>query len=423
MNTADQLQEQYLGTTSQILNLISQPGVNQQVIAALQKHQNNQHEEAVSEYRNVMQSLVKSNAPVSDRACIYYLMYGPLRALNRLSEAVLALEAAYAYAPDLKNACEVLIANIEPQAKQQDSLLRFGRESANMLKAYLRFPFWVQIETMATCNANCCFCPYSEIPRQGTKMSDALIDKLITDLGDIPKDHKFGLSFHHISEVFVDKRVFELFERVTTELPNAELSVVSNGSTLTEKIMTKLEQFNAIPSMQISFNDHREGPYQTSMKLPYKRTLENLDRLHKSVSEGRLSTIVTIRRVGDGSSADKEFIEFCNNRWPSFDATSKPVKDFLGQIEKGPEGLPLTDSQSFDIPIAGCPQWYQLVVMADGNIATCCFDGKGEWPVGDASKAHLLDIYNSPFYRRFREFSYTRIEAPSPCDQCTIHWG
>ena len=50
---------------------------------------------------------------------------------------------------------------------------------------YLSTPRIVSIETYAKCDAKCDFCPYVSIERLGARMSDELISKIISDIGDL----------------------------------------------------------------------------------------------------------------------------------------------------------------------------------------------------------------------------------------------
>jgi hypothetical protein len=49
-----------------------------------------------------------------------------------------------------------------------------------------RYPTHVSIETLARCNAACLFCPYPRIARQGARMPDAMLDRILRELGDNP---------------------------------------------------------------------------------------------------------------------------------------------------------------------------------------------------------------------------------------------
>jgi hypothetical protein len=46
-------------------------------------------------------------------------------------------------------------------------------------------------------------------------------------------------------------------------------------------------------------------------------------------------------------------------------------------------------------------------------------DGQAQWPIGDVTRQHVLEIYNAPDYRRLREQIVSRRQV-SPCDTCTF---
>ena len=49
----------------------------------------------------------------------------------------------------------------------------------------------------------------------------------------------------------------------------------------------------------------------------------------------------------------------------------------------------------------------------------CCMDGQAQYPKGDASQQHVLDIYNQPYLLKLRETLPSRVTAGTPCDRCT----
>src|SRR5688572_20298176 len=61
---------------------------------------------------------------------------------------------------------------------------RWMREKAERLRTsrHMGYPYLVHLETLASCNAACGFCPYPTLERKGTRMPDDLIEKIIGDL-------------------------------------------------------------------------------------------------------------------------------------------------------------------------------------------------------------------------------------------------
>ena len=63
-------------------------------------------------------------------------------------------------------------------------------------------------------------------------------------------------------------------------------------------------------------------------------------------------------------------------------------------------------------------RWYELSIMASGKVALCCMDGEGKHVIGDVRTQSVLEVYNSPGYRKMRQFTFSRKAAAAPCDTC-----
>ena len=79
--------------------------------------------------------------------------------------------------------------------------------------------------------------------------------------------------------------------------------------------------------------------------------------------------------------------------------------DWLGQVETPIE----------HVADVKCIRWFELSITATGQVAHCCMDGQAEWPIGDVTEQHVLEIYNAPDYRRPRQAITSRREA-EPCN-------
>ncbi len=368
-------------------------------------------------------SLVADAAKEGELATEYIELASVMLQEGRIDEAATSLMAAQFHArPEMQKPIAQEVRRLVEMVPDRGGILTEHAQFLSMKKKYSEYPSVVQMETLSTCNAACLFCPYPVMERKGEKMPDELLNKLLCDLKDIPRDHQFTLAFHHISEPFLDKRFKANVEWCQVHVPNANITVTTNGSALNEANIRFLLSAQNVRDIQISFNDHRSEEYTFAMKLPYDRTLANIDRLHELMAEYD-RTPVTVRRVGDGSQADSDFVSFCRDRWPQFNAVSKKAKNFLGQIEQGPSGQPIENLTYSEVPISGCAQWFQMIITSSGKLAACCFDGKAEWIIGDVSGRHLLEVYNSEGMRKFRQEIGTRLEAPEPCRSCTIFWS
>jgi len=274
---------------------------------------------------------------------------------------------------------------------------------------YLDYPSHVHLETFAKCNARCTFCPYPVMERQGERMPMELIEKIIGDLQEIPKELPLQLSVQKVNEPFLDKRLFDILALIGTRLPQAGITLTSNGSALTDAVLKRLSDAKNIRYLWVSFNDHRKDEYERAMGLPFERTIERLEALHQHHQKTPVAARVVVSRVGDGTQDDKEFSAWVAQRFPAFEVSVTQRGNWIGQVE--------TDVP--DIPDLGCMRWYEISIAATGSVSHCCMDGLAQFPIGDVRERSVLEIYNGADYRRLREEAFSR-QGIQPCGQCTF---
>ena len=271
------------------------------------------------------------------------------------------------------------------------------------------YPIAVHLETWTKCNAACNFCPYPTLVRKGNKMPDELIEKILTDLEDIPRTQPFFLSPFKVNEPFLDKRLLPLLEDVNRRMPNAILRLFSNGTPITEKKIDQLAKLRSVAHLWISLNDYRPKEYEEVMQLPLEKTLKRLDLLHRKKLEGFPHTVV-ISRVVDNTFADGRFCVWAHDRYPAFAIRLIKRESWLDFYEH--------DAIAKEVPASTCSRWNEIDITSTGLVSLCCMDGRAQYPIGDVSKQHVLKVFNSPSYRRMRAGPWNR-QAYEPCNRCT----
>jgi hypothetical protein len=298
-----------------------------------------------------------------------------------------------------------------------DHTVRWLRENAEQLSRspYLGYPYLVHLETLATCNAACTFCPYPTLDRQGTRMPDALIEKIIGDLTAVPRAVQFTLAPYKVSEPFLDVRLPDILDLARAKLPNALVYLSSNVAALTEKKMDDLARHTNIAILTLSINSDDPEEYEAVMKIPFDRTLARLTALHERAAARRYPFPIRITRVTAGRDADRSFMDWARAHFPAFQAMIFPRNDWIGTA--------VTPGAHDVVPDAPCHRWFDLSIMATGEVALCCMDGKGEYPKGDVRTQHVLEIYNQPRLVELRKTLISRRQAGDPCNRCTyISW-
>lgn len=275
-------------------------------------------------------------------------------------------------------------------------------------EAYAEWPHEVTIETFAKCNAACVFCPYPTLERQGTKMQDEMIDRILDELKGHP--WPFMISPFKVNEPFLDKRLLPLCRRINAELPKAHLRLFTNGSALTEKHMREVAELQRVVHLWISLNEHRPAEYKATMGLDFARTTANLDVLHALVEEGEFQHPVKVSKVMGSRAADamdEAFARYVETRWPLFGSHLIKRDSWLGFLEENDR----------PVPDAPCSRWWEMNITAEGIVSKCCMDGRSQYPIGDLNKQSLFEVYNEPGLKAMRDNQASRLTVPV-CETC-----
>lgn len=290
------------------------------------------------------------------------------------------------------------------------NIQEYQEQVAELKLDFLYLPSFVTIETLALCNAACEFCPYPVLERKGDKMPTEVFEKIINDLRDIPITHPFSMHLSRVNEPFLDSRLFSFYKMINQNLPQVNVSFFSNASVLVDNKIEQLFEIKKIEFFVISFNDHRKAEYEKVMKISYDRTIKHIDNFYRYKVKGDIQFPVLLSRVGDGTSADQEFVEWCQQRYPEFIVCLSPRGDWMG----------MTKTKNFEVPDVGCKQWFQLHILANGQEAFCCIDAEGKFAFGrNVNSNHVLDIYNSPERLAIRKSIQSRKEL-NLCANCTM---
>lgn len=268
-------------------------------------------------------------------------------------------------------------------------------------------PYYVSIETLALCNAACEFCPYPSLDRKGLRMSEDLFQKIVDELAaKCPKEIP-NFSLERLSDPFLDARTFDFARYVISKFPTTKIHRITNGSALNDKVIDKLINQGNTGYINISFNDHRPDHYERVMQLPFERTYANVKRLHARHAAGDFAYYTMVGRVGDGTVADIEFVEWVKREFPRFHPVVTPRFDWMG----------FTHSLATGVLGQKCAQWFELHFLADGKEALCCIDSTGEYGRGDANVEDAYDIYMHPTRQAMRSAKQRRDIAA--CRTCT----
>lgn len=247
----------------------------------------------------------------------------------------------------------------------------------------------LQIEGSNICNAACVFCPYPTMKRKKGTMSMELFRKLIDETVNLPLiEH---LTFTGLGETLLDKHLVERIRYARSKMPDMMIDIYSNGTYLTKERIDELIDAG-LSILYVSLNGVTAEKRQQVM-FPHKpghddfaHVCEMLDYAIKK-GEGRMKvvvkTIVSKDLMEGGESG--EFLE----RW---NGPAETGGNAFMHLEGNWAGAMWPMRVKPTSPCSRALQ--QIMVLWDGRVSLCCFDGEGDEILGDLNTSTIKEVFN-----------------------------
>jgi MoaA/NifB/PqqE/SkfB family radical SAM enzyme len=260
----------------------------------------------------------------------------------------------------------------------------------------------LQIETINVCNAACVFCPYPVMKRPKGTMSEDLFRKIIDEAVDIAPITE--LSFQGLGEPTLDPNIVERIRYAKKSKPAWITTMYTNGTRL-ETVGPKLEPAG-LNILYVSVNaSNPQGRHQVMRLNDYDKVVKEVGFLK---DRSKFMKVIPKGVVNMDIFAGREVDAF-RERWG--------VEGFL-HMEGNWAGLmgPVRREKT-----GACNRALgQIMILWDGRVSLCCFDGEGEVIFGDLNHQSLREVYADPEYVRYREAHATGSrQGLKLCSTCT----
>jgi organic radical activating enzyme len=266
----------------------------------------------------------------------------------------------------------------------------------------------LQIETTNVCNAECVFCPYPTMERRKGLMSLDLSAKILCDAADIPQID--AITFTGLGEPLLDRHLERRIHFAKKLRPNWLVDVYTNGSYLTKQRADALAE-TGLDVLYVSLNAANRQRRLDVMKLGDYDTV---------VAQTRYAMDLGAYRVIVKAISNKDLMEQGD--------TDEFMQQWGGPtVHGGSAFLHLEGNWAGDTWKARTPQrtpcsraLTQIMVLWDGRVSLCCFDGEGKEILGDLNSQSLREVYNGPRALGIREAHNEGRRSEIPiCAGCT----
>lgn len=293
--------------------------------------------------------------------------------------------------------------------------LRRGQvASADVERECLPFFTKLQIQTATHCNAACTTCPHPEITHS---LSSGLMDLEVYEriLEQLPGRGVERISPFLMNEPLVDKRLPALVRRSREVVPEAEVTIISNGQLLDARRAIELAEAG-LGEVTVSVNGFGAEAYGAVMRgLDFDRVTRNLEDLGRLAARGALGalrvrvTALELPGAAEGAAAFSDRVGL-----PVF---LRPVTNRAGAVDA--EALRGGSCGIEEAPTVCQRPFVKGYILFDGRMVLCNSDWWREEIIGDVRERSLEDLWMDARLMAIRRHHVEgRLPADSPCSRC-----
>jgi Radical SAM superfamily len=178
----------------------------------------------------------------------------------------------------LRSALRYLLVNSLPDALFDADLSM--AETKRMFSSYVKM---VEVENHSFCNRTCWFCPNATLDRRSETilMDPAVYNKILDNLAEI--DYSQTLVWARYHEPMSDESIFANLKLARKRVPNAFLTIHSNGDYLNKQSLAKVE---ATGINQVRINLYMANDEEYTPENVNHRVKQLLDRTGLTLKEG-----------------------------------------------------------------------------------------------------------------------------------------
>lgn len=285
----------------------------------------------------------------------------------------------------------------------------------------------INIEFISYCNLRCSFCSLDH-DKPKVRITPETLERFMKDF---VSDNRFRkvemIHLHNGGETLLHPNVGELLGIIKKYKDIAKkkgrkfpkVSLLTNGTPLTEKKTKEIISSGAIDSMRFSMDGgtpQRFEEMRTRAKwdlfYPNMKFFCDENKRNGSTIKTHIISLIDPENPLKTDWMSKEFVEVLNIM-DSYEL--RHPHSWAGEIDI--EG----SSNSYDKPHKiGCGLlMHQLVVLPNGDVNVCCADINSKGVVGNINDNTLFDIYNSPTRRKWLELLFKRKKSEIElCKNC-----
>lgn len=254
----------------------------------------------------------------------------------------------------------------------------------------LYVPNTIQIEFVEGCNRRCEFCGTMGMNIEKLHyMKPETLQKIVLDIKRLKWHSMILLACH--GEPTLHPYCLEFIQYIRKELPKQRITMMTNGFSILRDI-TMIKKLLDAGINNLILDEYKDNPI--------------LDKIKDYVKENNVELIVggTTKLFGTKKIIQVNPPLELNNT----SITRKLVNHCGAGMEPLKEPLERKCARVFR----------EMLIRYDGNVAICCNDFRGEYPIANVNEMPLENVWMHPRFESARKFLYTGCRKFNPCNKC-----
>lgn len=281
--------------------------------------------------------------------------------------------------------------NIEKQNKDLKHYLVKRISENESYESLLKFPRFLEVETINSCNANCPMCTINGWKNKGSRMTDELFAKIASEIIAHASSIK-RVSLYRDGEPLLDPKLMDRI-KMLKQGNVRDIAISTNVSLLTEKKAKELLKAG-IDLVILSIDSLDKKIYEgIRVGLNFEAVMANALNFIDLRDKQRPEVKIWIRMIRQESNRDE---------WPSFhDFWSKKMSkndrvyfhnifNWGNQLDKF---KPIAPSYEPNLPCVAL--WSLMVIRAQGEVQLCNVDYANSHPIGNVKDSSIEEIWQS----------------------------
>ena len=300
---------------------------------------------------------------------------------------------------------------------QEEEYLRRRISADETFADLLRYPRYIEIETVNACNARCPMCTIDDWQRNTPTMKEPLFRRIADDIL-AHTDQVKRVSLYRDGEPLLDKR---LPDRVAVLKDGGvkQVSISTNVSLLDEERSRALLEAG-LDVIIMSIDSLKKDVFESiRVRLDFDEVLENAKRFIRLRNEINPSTRIWMRMIRQEENKDE---------WPAYEhfwSDLMAPKDRIyhhnifnwgGQLDRFKA---IEDSYEPNLPCVAL--WSLLVIFGNGDVPLCNVDYNNKYPTGSILENSIEELWSSKVMTERRELHLSGAKkCISLCENCNV---